>query len=261
MLQEATAIKDCGEDILYTSVYTDYKSEYNWEELSISIVYLKFDENWKTNRYSYIFERFSDEILEKSNDSFIDEETAISILSKDSWVKDDIIRDADTDTWFLWIINWLYTQDKVYKYQFTDDKWYTYLYELSAYDWSIISKDKYKDIGDAKALDIALKDSWVREKDLLKPSWDISFYLSPQIDKISEWKDTIYEIGIQTSDDSYYLYKINAKSWEITRKTITKNYIITNKSWKEYEVYPYNNKKNKSIINIDQLWIDYIYDY
>ena len=261
MLQEAVAIKDCWEDILYTSVYTDYKSEYNWEKLSISIVYLKFDQDWKTNKYSYTFESFSDEILEKSIDNFIDEETAISIVSKDSWVKTDTIRDADNDTWFLWIINWLYTQDKVYNYQFTDDKWYTYIYELSAYDWSIISKDKYKDIWDAKALDIAMKDSWVGEKDLLKPSWDMSFYLSPQIDKVKEWKNTIYKIWISTSDDSYYLYEISAESWEIIRKTISKNYVISNKSWKEYEVYPYKDKKTKITININDLWIDDIFDY
>lgn len=124
MSQEAVAVKDCWEDKIYTYVYSHgitYK--YELEEIDAEEVILKYKENEKIIEKKYIFERRWNEILEKSSDSFIDENRIIKIISEDCGVDEEVIKNADEDTWmYLMMINWLDTKSQTYHYQFTD-KW------------------------------------------------------------------------------------------------------------------------------------------
>ena len=265
--QEAVAIKDCWEDKIYTFIYSHgitYK--YELEEIDAEEVVLEYEENWKVIEKKYVFELRWNEILEKSSNSFVDEDEAIKIISKDSGVKKEIIKNADEDTWmYLMIFNWLDTKEQIYHYQFTD-KWYTYKYELDAISWKIITKDVQKDIWEKWALDIAMKEAWLTEDSFWRPAdWYMKSLVMPDIEKETLSWQILYKVSIAANDDKVYYYEISWSEWKITKSTITESFTIDKKSWTEnnltYTLSPEDKKSSKRTINPHELWIDDIYDY
>ena len=214
----------------------------------------------------YIFERRWNEILEKSSNSFVDENEAIKIISKDCGVDEDIIKNADEDTWmYLMMFNWLDTKNQIYHYQFTN-KWYTYKYELDAISGKIITKDVQKDIWEKGALDIAMKKAWLTEDSFWQPSdWYMKFLVMPDVEKeVLSW-EIIYKISIDANDNKVYYYEISWSEWKITRSTITEDFTIDKKSWTNnnltYTISPEDKKSSKRTIDLNELWIDDIYEY
>jgi hypothetical protein len=70
MSQEAVAIKDCGEDKIYT--YVNRTSD-RYDDISNAIVTLRYSSGDKIFEEKYIFELRENEILEKYTNSFINE--------------------------------------------------------------------------------------------------------------------------------------------------------------------------------------------
>lgn len=267
MSQEAVAVKDCWEDKIYKYVYSHgitYK--YELEEIDAEEVILKYEENWQVIERKYIFERRWNEILEKSSDSFIDENRAIKIISEDCGVDEDIIKNADEDTWmYLMMFNWLDTQNQIYHYQFTD-KWYTYKYELDAISWKIITKNVEKDIWEKWALDIAMKEAWLTEDSFWRPAdWYMRSLVMPDIEKETLSWQMLYKVSIAANDDKVYYYEISWSEWKITKSTITESFTIDKKSWTNndlmYTISPEDQKSSKRTINLYELWMEDIYEF
>ena len=267
MSQEAVAVKDCWEDKIYTYVYSHgitYK--YELEEIDAEEVILKYKENGKIIEKKYIFERRWNEILEKSSDSFIDENRIIKIISEDCGVDEEVIKNADEDTWmYLMMINWLDTKSQTYHYQFTD-KWYTYKYELDAITWKIITKDIQKDIWERWALDIAMKEAWLTEDSFRQPAgWYTKFLVMPDVEKEVLSGQIIYKVWIAANDNKVYYYEISWSGWKITKSTITENFTIDKKSGADnnltYTISPEDKNSSKHTINLNELWMDNIYEF
>ncbi len=256
--QEAVAIKDCWEDKIYTFINN---SSETYDNTTVSVVTLKYNLNGKTFEEQYIFDRRGNEILEKHTNTFINEEEAIEIISKDSWISKKIIEKAEDDDRLFKKSNWLDSESQLYSYQFTDS-WYTYNYILDATNWEIKSKDIQKDIWERWALDIAMNDLEITEDSFLRHhgQYMISFAF-PDVKKETNDKSIIYKISLSENDDVSHYYEIDWHNWEIIKHSFNTLYIINEKNWLDYDIYAESDKSLKYTINLKKIWMDDIYKF
>lgn len=256
--QEAVAVKDCWEDKIYT--YINNSSE-TYDNTTVSVVTLKYNLNGKTFEEQYIFDRRGNEILEKHTNTFINEEEATEIISKDSWVSTEIIKKAEDNDWLFKTSNWLNTENQLYSYQFTNN-WYTYNYTLDATNGEIKSKDIQKDIWEKWALDIAMNDLEITEDSFLRHHGEymISFAF-PDVKKETTDESILYKISLSENDDISHYYEINWHNWEILKHSFTTLYIINKKNWWNYDINAESDKSIKYTINLKKIWMDDIYKF
>ena len=111
-----------------------------------------------------------------------------------------------------------------------------------------------------------MKKAWLTEDSFWQPSdWYMKFLVMPDVEKeVLSW-EIIYKISIDANDNKVYYYEISWSEWKITRSTITEDFTIDKKSWTNnnltYTISPEDKKSSKRTIDLNELWIDDIYEY
>ena len=237
-------------------LWEDFETKYGLDDNSIKLVrLLTNNDNWTINYHVYIVNDEWWNIVYNVSNVMIDEETAKKIISNDAWVGINHV-----DYSYLDAEKWIYRSKFSYS-------WITYNYEINAKDGTIIEGKNMVDIGEDKALEIAMLDAWIVWEDLWEDvdHWLMQYFLEPSITKIWSWKSATYQIEIKVNNEIVYYYKILSVNWRIISKQISKDFTIDWKkwsgSWLVYIIKSISNLNEKYDMKLSDVNMDDIYKF
>lgn len=241
-------------DMLDKYMWEDF--EYTWDIRDVHFVQYIILEDWVANYYKYIIDDDWN-ILFKDIVKFITRDEAKQIIAEDASISPKVIK------YFR-----LNAEDETYTCDFSYN-WHTYKYKIDAKNWAIIEGWDEKDIWDEKAMEIALKDSWIKATDLWKDvshwHWEMKTLLMPEINKEWTGSNAIYNVEIETEDDTVYTYQIWATDGKILSRHLSEQFVIYDKEWaKKNMIYKIKSthKKSRSLeIKPSELNMDDIYEF
>lgn len=266
------AMKDIWFDKVFYKAWNDYSYwedkydmldkymwsgfEYTWDIRDVHFVQYIVLENWVANYYKYIIDD-DWQIMFKDVVKFITRDDAEKIIANNASI-------SPSDIKYLR----LNAEDEIYTCDFSYN-WHTYKYTIDAKNWSIINGLDEIDIWDEKAMEIALKDSWIDAEDLREDvshwHWEMKTLLMPEINKEWTGSNAIYNVEIETEDDRLYTYIVRATDGKILLKHLSEQFIIYDKEWTRknmtYKIKSTHKKPKKLEIKPSELDMDDIYEY
>ena len=111
-----------------------------------------------------------------------------------------------------------------------------------------------------------MKEAWLTEDSFWQPAgWYTKFLVMPDMEKEVLSGQIIYKVWIAANDNKVYYYEISWSGWKITKSTITENFTIDKKSGADnnltYTISPEDKNSSKYTINLNELWMDNIYEF
>ena len=241
-------------DMLDKYMWSDF--EYTWDIRDVHFVQYIILENWVANYYKYIINN-EWQIMFKDVVKFITRDEAEKIIADNASISSSNIKYLR-----------LNAEDETYTCDFSYN-WHTYKYTIDAKNWNIISGGDDIDIGDEKATEIALKDSWLKSSDLRRDvghwHWKMEMLLMPDVTKEGTGMNGVYKVEIETEDYKLYTYKIQATNGKILSKQFSEYFEILSKNWGAnnvtYKIQSLYGKKKKVDIDITEINMDDIYEF
>ena len=239
-------------------LWENFESTYKWDYRFIEVVsLLTNNEDGTSNYYLYIIWDETWEILYKDLEKIVSRDTAKKIIAENAWI-------SDNDVKYLFLSE----NNLIYEAKFSHN-WHTYDFKIDAKNWNIISGGDDIDIGDEKAIEIALKDSWLKSSDLRRDvshwHWEMEMLLRPDVTKEGTGTNAVYKVEIETEDYKLYTYKIQATNGKILSKQFSEYFVILSKNWGTnnvtYKIQSLYGKKKKVDIYITELNMDDIYEF
>lgn len=246
------------EEFIKKYLWEDFESNYTGDYRFIEVVHLLTNnDDWTSNYHLYIISNESWEALYKDSIKIISRESAENIIAENAWINVDKIK------YLRLKINKL-----VYEANFSYN-WHTYDYKIDAKDGTIIKGWDEIDVWDEKALEIAIKDSWIKSDDLRRDvshwHWIEKTLLMPEVNKEWTGSDAVYNVEIETEDGLIYTYQIRATDGKILSKYYSEKFIIYDEEWAKknitYRIKSIHKKSKELEINPSELDMDDIYEY
>ena len=249
---------DNEDEIIQKYLWKDFESTYEWDFRDIEVSrLLTNNDDWTTNYYLYIVDGNEWEILYKNSEKIIRKDNAKKIIAENIWISVNDVRYIDLEKNDL-------TYDAYFSYN-----WHTYDYKIDAKDGTIIKNVDEKDVWDENAMEIALKDSWLKATDLWKDishwHWEEQMLLMLEINKEWTGENAIYAIEIETEDGMIYSYQIKATDGKILLKHLSEQFVIYDKEWAKknmvYKIKSTHKKPRNIEIKLSDLGMDDIFKF
>ena len=246
------------DELIQKYLWEDFESNYTWDYGFIEVVhFITNNDDWTSDYHLYIVPNETWEFLYKTSKKIISRESAKKIIANDAWIG---------------INNVKYLSFKLDDFTYTSKfsyKWHTYDYVIDATDGNIKKGWNKVDIWRDKAMEIAIKDSWIKSKDLWKDishwHWHEETLLMPSVYMRWSGQDAIYSVEIETNKEKVYSYEIKATDGKILSKHFSENFVISSKKWEKdkliYKIESAFPKKKKLEINLSELNMDDIYEF
>ncbi len=249
---------DNEDEVIQKYLWKDFESTYEWDYREIDAFrLLTNNDNWTSNYYLYIVDGNTWEILYKNSEKIISKDNAKKIIAENAWIGINNVKYLDLEK-----------NNLIYESNFSYN-WRTYDFKIDAKDGTIINDAEEKDIWGEKAMEIALKDSWLKATDLWKDvshwHWEEKMLLMPEINKEWTGENAIYDIEIETEDGMVYSYQIKATDGKILLKHLSEQFVIYDKEWAKknmvYKIKSTHKKSRNLEIKPSELDMDDIYEF
>lgn len=249
---------DYEDELKLKYLWENFESTYDWDYRFIEVVSLLTNNNdWTSNYYLYIIWDEMWKILYKNYEKLISIGVVKRIIAENVWISVDDVR-------YLY----LRANNLVYEVNFSYD-WHTYDFKIDAKNWDILNGVDDVDIWDEKAMEIALKDSWLKSSDLRRDvghwHWEMKMLLMPDVTKEGTGINAVYKVEIETEDYKLYTYKIQTTNGKILSKQLSEYFVIISKNWETnnvtYKIQSLYGKKKKLDIDITEINMDDIYEF
>lgn len=250
--------KDNEDEVIQKYLWKDFESTYEWDYREIDVFrLLTNNDDWTTNYHLYIVDGNTWEILYKNSEKIISIYDARKIIAENAWIDINNVKYLDLEK-----------NNLIYEANFSYN-WRTYDFKIDAKDGTIINDAEEKDIWGEKAMEIALKDSWLKATDLWKDishwHWEEKMLLMPEINKEWTGENAIYDIEIETEDGMVYSYQIKATDGKILLKHLSEQFVIYDKEWAKknmvYKIKSTHKKPRNIEIKLSDLGMDDVFKF